>query len=480
MTIQKTDIEPKYDAVIIGSGANGIAAAIRLQQLGLKTLILEKNSEPGGATRSGQLTLPGYTHDIGSAILPMSYSSPFFKTLPLEKYGLKWIFPEVPFAQTLNNGEAVACYQDISKTAKNLGKDREAYQQFMRPLVENWPKIDSDILSPLSFPSHPIHFLKFGIKAILPAKTLVNYYFKQEKAKSLLYGAAAHSTLPLTNLASSSFGLVLSIMAHTNGWPFPQNGASAIIKALLAYYEDLGGQLIYNYNVTKAQDLPESKIQLFDVTPKQLLSIDGLELSDSYRKRLSHFKYGSGVFKIDWALDQPIPFLNPICRKAGTVHIGFGCEEMELSEKLSASGEISKAPFVLLVQPTVYDKTRAPNGCHTAWAYCHVPNGSTTDCTDIIEEQIERAAPGFKKIIKKRSKMNTAKLELFNPNLVGGDINGGKQDITQLFTRPIAKISPYKTSNDFIYLCSSSTPPGGGVHGMAGYNAAQQVIKDHY
>ena len=476
----KDKIKEKYDAVIVGSGANGISAAIYLQQKGLKTLILEKNSEPGGATRSGQLTLPGFVHDIGSAVLPMSYSSPFFKTLPLEKYGLEWIFPEIAFAQTLEDAEAVGCYQDISKTAATLGKDKEAYEDLMNPLVSNWAKIDEDILSPFGIPSHPLQFLKFGIKAILPAKTLVNHYFNEDKAKSLFYGAAAHSTLPLTNLASSSFGLVLSIMAHINGWPFPKYGASAIIKSLLAYYKDLGGTLYCKYAVKDAKDIPSSKIQLMDLTPRQLLKIEGLNLSNTYRKRLSKFSYGSGVFKIDWALNDPIPFNSDICRRAGTVHIGYGCEEIEHSEALSAKGEIAKKPYILLVQPSIFDSSRAPEGKHTAWAYCHVPNGSTFDCTKIIEDQIEKAAPGFKKSILKRATMNTRELEIFNPNLVGGDINGGKQDITQLFTRPVAKISPYKTSNDNIYLCSSSTPPGGGVHGMAGFNAAKQAFKDHF
>lgn len=476
----KDKIKEKYDAVIVGSGANGISAAIYLQQKGLKTLILEKNSEPGGATRSGQLTLPGFVHDIGSAVLPMSYSSPFFKTLPLEKYGLEWIFPEIAFAQTLEDAEAVGCYQDISKTAATLGKDKEAYEDLMNPLVSNWTKIDEDILSPFGIPSQPLQFLKFGIKAILPAKTLINHYFKEDKAKSLFYGAAAHSTLPLTNLASSSFGLVLSIMAHINGWPFPKHGASAIIKSLLAYYKDLGGTLYCNYTVKDAKDIPSSKIQLMDLTPRQLLKIEGLNLSNTYRKRLSKFTYGSGVFKIDWALNDPIPFNSDICRRAGTVHIGYGSEEIEHSEALSAKGEIAKKPYILLVQPSIFDSSRAPEGKHTAWAYCHVPNGSTFDCTEIIEDQIEKAAPGFKKSILKRATMNTRELEIFNPNLVGGDINGGKQDITQLFTRPVAKISPYKTSIDNIYLCSSSTPPGGGVHGMAGFNAAKQAFKDHF
>ncbi|WBL27243.1 phytoene desaturase family protein [Zunongwangia sp. HGR-M22] len=469
-----------YDAVIIGSGPNGIAAAIYLQQKGLKTQLIEAKPQPGGATKTGELTLPGFQHDIGAAVLPMAYSSPFFEQLPLEKYGLKWIFPDIPFVQTLENGDAVACYKEVEKTAKGLEEDEVVYTKLMGTLVSDWPKIANDILGPLGIPSHPLKFINFGRYALLPAKTLANHYFKNSKSKSLFYGAAAHSTLPLTNLASASFGLVLTIMAHQNGWPFPEKGVSSLINALLAYYKDLGGELILNKTITSSKQLPSSKIQLFDLTPKQLLDIEGLNFSKTYRKRLSNYKYGSGVFKIDWALDEPIPFLNEKCRRAGTIHVGFSPEEIEISEHVISEGKIAEHPYVLLVQPTVFDSTRTPENNHTAWAYCHVPNGSKKDCTELIEQQIEKAAPGFKKTILKRSVMNTEQLELFNPNLVGGDINGGRQDITQLFTRPVVKISPYKTSNDSVYICSSSTPPGGGVHGMGGVNAAKQALKDHF
>ena len=470
----------KYDAVITGSGSNGIAAAIHLQQQGLSTVIYEKSSFPGGATKTAEITLPGFKHDIGSTVLPMAYSSPLFQQLPLEKYGLEWIYPEIPFSQTLENGKAVACYKGIEKTAAQLGTDKDRYSDFMKPLVENWDDIGEDVLGPLGIPSHPIKFLKFGLKAFPSAKFLANSLFKEDDAKALFYGAAAHSTLPLTNLFSSSFGIVLGLMAHLNGWPFPKQGAGKLIEALLDYYKDIGGEMFLNAPIKKVSELPETKIQIYDLTPKQLLQMQDLDLSSSYRKRLENYKYGAGVFKIDWALDGPIPFTSDKCRRSGTIHIGFSPEEIEKSEQLTAEGKISQQPYVLLVQPSVFDKTRAPEGKHTAWAYCHVPNGSEEDCTRIIENQIEKAAPGFKNLILAKSTMNTKELEVFNPNLVGGDINGGRQDITQLFTRPVAKISPYKTSNDQVYLCSSSTPPGGGVHGMGGYNAAKQVIKDHF
>jgi len=470
----------KYDAAIIGSGPNGIATAIYLQKKGLSTIIYEKSSVPGGAVKTAEITLPSFKHDTGATVLPMAYSSPFFQQLPLEKYGLEWIYPEIPFSQTLENGRALACYKSIEKTAAQLGRDKESYIHFMKPLVENWNDIREDVLGPLGIPSHPIKFLKFGLKAFPSAKFLTNTLFKEKEAKALFYGAAAHSTLPLTNLFSSSFGIVLGLMAHLNGWPFPKHGAGALIKALLDYYKDLGGELVLNTPINKVPELPKNKVQIYDLTPRQILQIEDLDLSSDYRKRLGNYKYGAGVFKIDWALDGPIPFINDKCRRSGTVHIGFSPEEIEKSEQLTAEGKISEQPYVLLVQSSVFDKTRAPEEKHTAWAYCHVPNASEEDCTRIIENQIEKAAPGFKNLILAKSTMNTKELEVFNPNLVGGDINGGRQDITQLFTRPVAKISPYKTSNDHVYLCSSSTPPGGGVHGMGGYNAAKQVIKDHF
>lgn len=470
----------KYDAVIVGSGPNGLAAAIKLQIQGLKTIIFEKDAIPGGAVKSAELTLPGFVHDIGATVLPMAYSSPFFQQLPLKKYGLEWIYPEIAFSQVLENGEAVACYKSIEKTANQFGRDSENYINLMKPLVKNWEKIDKDILGPLGLPSHPIQFLKFGLRAIPSAKFLSNTVFKEEQTKALLYGAAAHSTLPLTNLVSSSFGIVLGVMAHLNSWPFPRNGAGKLVEALISYYEDIGGTLKLNAHIEQVSQLPDSKVTLYDLTPRQLLQIEGLNLSSLYRKRLENFNYGAGVFKMDWALAEPIPFTNSESRRAGTVHIGFGTAEMENSEKMVAAGKISDKPYVLLVQPSIFDASRAPSGKHVAWAYCHVPNGSTKDCSKIIENQIEKAAPGFKKLILGRHTMNTKELENFNPNLVGGDINGGRQDLSQLFTRPVAKISPYKTSNKNVYICSSSTPPGGGVHGMCGYHAASQAIKDHF
>lgn len=469
-----------YDAIITGSGSNGLAAAIYLQQKGIKTAIFEQASTPGGATRTEELSLPGFKHDVGSAILPMGFASPFLKNLPLTDFGLEWIFPEIPYSHPFKDGTAYACYQDVRKTAAQLGEDEEAYHNLFEPLVENWPKLENDLLGPLGIPAHPIDFLKFGLKAIPSARMLVDHYFNNEKTKIFFYGSAAHSTLPLTNIASASFGLVLSTMAHKYGWPFPKGGAQSFTNSLLKYYESLGGKLFLNNNITHLEELPKAKAYLFDVTPKQLLNINGFNFTDLYRRRMSAFNYGAGVFKMDWALSEPIPFTNEKCRRSGTVHIGFSKEEIEESEKHIHQKNMTDTPYVLIAQHTTFDPSRSPEGKHTAWAYCHVPNGSIKDYSEIVENQIERAAPGFKETILAKNTMNTVQLQAWNPNLVGGDINGGRQDITQLFTRPIAKLSPYSTPDPRVYICSSSTPPGGGVHGMCGFNAAKSVLKDHF
>lgn len=469
-----------YDAIIIGSGSNGIAAAIKLQQKGLKTAIIEQAATPGGATRTEELTLPGFKHDVGSAILPLGLASPFFQNLPLERYGLQWIYPEAAYAHPFEDGSALACYKDLAKTAAQLGEDETACLKLFGPLIQDWEKLSGDLLGPLGVPRHPWPFLKFGLKAMPSAQMIANHFYKNEKSKAFFYGSAAHSTLPLSNIASASFGLVLTTSAHLFNWPFPKGGAGNFINALLGFYKDLGGEIILNEAVHDLRDLPKAYAYLFDLTPRQLLHIKGLNFTALYRKRMEAYKYGAGVFKMDWALSEPIPFTNKKCRSAATVHLGFSTKEIENSEKGIHKKRMTNTPYVLVAQHTPFDKSRAPIDKHTAWAYIHVPNGSTTDYSEIIENQIERAAPGFKETILARSKMNSQDLQNFNPNLVGGDINGGKQDITQLFTRPIAKLNPYSTPDPKVYICSSSTPPGGGVHGMCGFHAAQKVLKDHF
>ncbi|MGB5943034.1 MAG: NAD(P)/FAD-dependent oxidoreductase [Leeuwenhoekiella sp.] len=469
-----------YDAIIIGSGINGLSAAIYLQQQGLNTIIFESADTPGGSTKTEELTLPGFLHDTGSAIHPMAYASPFLKTLPLKEHGLEWIFPEIPYAHPFLDGTAIAAYADLDKTAAQLGIDAKSYRKIFDKIIDHWESLAPDLLGPLSFPKKPLRLAQFGLKALQAAKTLVNNYFTDEKTKAFFYGAAAHSTLPLDAVASSSFGLVLAAMAHKYNWPFPKGGAYKITEALVSYYQSLGGELVLNSPVSDLQSVPKGKCYLFDLTPKQLLKIQNTNLSDSYRKRLMTFKYGAGIFKMDWALSKPIPWRNEKCRKAGTVHLGFTTVEMERSEALAHMGSTVVHPYVLVAQHTLFDPSRAPARKHTAWAYCHVPNGNTEDLSEVIENEIERAAPGFTNTILARASKNTVQMEQFNPNIIGGDINGGKQDITQLFTRPVAKISPYTTSNPHIYLCSSSTPPGGGVHGMCGYHAAKKAFRDHF
>jgi len=470
----------KYDVIIIGSGSNGLAAAIHLQKQGLKTLVLEQSATPGGATKTEEVTLPGFKHDLGSAILPMAYASPFFRELPLKDHGLEWIFPEIPFAHPFQDGSAYACYQNLEKTAAQFKEDGDSYKNLLDPIIANWSQLENSLLGPLKWPQHPIKLFKFGLKAFSPAKRLANTYFKEEKTKIFFYGSAAHATLPLTNLASAAFGLVLTSMAHKYGWPFPRGGAGKFIESLLSYYRSLGGQLELNNKVNDINELPEAKAYIFDVTPKQLLEIKGTNFPTLYRKRLEHYKYGAGVFKIDWALSEPIPWTNEKCRKAGTVHLGFSQKEMEISESSAHHNKKNLHPYVLVAQHSIFDATRAPANKHTAWAYCHVPNGSVEDHTKEIEAQIEKAAPGFKNCILFKATMNTWALQNFNPNLIGGDINGGRQDITQLFTRPVARFSPYTTPNSKIYICSSSTPPGGGVHGMGGFHAAEKVLQNKF
>lgn len=469
------------DAAIVGSGPNGLAAALRLQQRGLSTAIFERASTYGGSARTEEPTLPGFKHDVGSGIHPLAYDSPFFKTLPLERYGLQWIYPEIAFAHPFDDGDAYACYRDIDATAAQFRPDDASrYKKIFYKLTEAWPDIEMDALGPLSFPGSPFKMARFGLKAILSAETFTKRLFREEKARAFFYGAAAHSALPLHYRASAAFGIVLNIMAHRNGWPFPQGGASKLTEALASYYRSLGGKIFLDFEVEAIHELPEAKVYLFDLTPAQLLKIKGLKFTSLYRKKLARYRYGAGVFKIDWALSEPIPFTNDKCRKAGTIHLGFTTEEIRQAEALAHENKTPEKPYVLLAQHTAFDATRAPEGKHTAWAYCHTPQGGDEDITEAIERQIERAAPGFKRTIVKRSARNARMMEAWNPNLVGGDINGGMQDIRQLFTRPVARLSPYPTPDPRVYICSSSTPPGGGVHGMCGYHAAEKALKDHF
>ncbi len=466
-----------YDAVVVGSGPNGLSAAITLQQQGLSVLLLEAKATIGGGLRSGELTLPGFIHDICSAIHPMAAGSPFFKTLPLQQHGLEYIQPKLAVAHPFDGGKAVAVYTSVEETARHLGIDDRAYQNLIVPLIEQWPDIENDLLGPLTFPSHPLALAKFGLKALPSVATLVNH-FRTREAKGLWAGMSAHSLQPLTNLTTSAIGLVLMIAAHRQGWPLPKGGSQQMANALASYFVSLGGKIETNTEVKSLSQLPTAHAVLLDVTPRQVLKMAGHKLSSLYSWQLNRYRYGMGVFKVDWALDGAIPFTAEECRQAGTVHIGNTFEEIQASEAAAASGKHSDRPFVLATQQSLFDDTRAPQGKHTAWAYCHVPHGSTLDRTEVIEKQIERYAPGFRDRILAKHTFNTEQLERYNFNYIGGDINGGIIDIGQLFTRPVLRSSPYRTSLKGLYICSSSTPPGGGVHGMCGYHAARRALKD--
>ena len=473
MKLEKCD----YDAVIVGSGPNGLAAAICLQQQGLSVLIIEGKNEIGGGLRSAELTLPGFIHDICSAIHPLAVGSPFFQQLPLADHGLEYIYPEIAAAHPLDNNTAVVLKQSITETAKLLGEDEETYLKLMQPIVNSWPSIAPDVLGPLHFPKHPLAMAKFGLSALTSATHLAKQ-FKTTEAKALLAGMAAHSMQPLSKLTTSAIALVLLANGHLQNWPIPKGGSNKIANALASYFVSIGGKIETGTYIKSLDQLPSAHAVLFDVSPKQLLQIAGHRFSAIYKWQLERYRYGMGVFKIDWALDALIPFKSEACTKAGTIHIGNSIQEITTAEQQTWDGRNTDNPFVLLAQQSVFDATRAPAGKHTGWAYCHVPNGSTVDMTQAIENQVERFAPGFKDIILAKHTMNPAQMEDYNPNYVGGDINGGVIDINQLFTRPALRWSPYKTSAKGLYLCSASTPPGGGVHGMCGYNAAKKVLKD--
>ncbi|WP_242696333.1 phytoene desaturase family protein [Longitalea luteola] len=466
-----------YDAIVVGSGPNGLSAAVTLQQAGVKVLLLEGKETIGGGLRTAEITLPGYLHDICSAIHPMAVASPFLSTLPLQEHGLEFIYPDIAAAHPFDDGSAAVLKQSFTETARLLGEDEHNYTKLIQPLLQSWPQIAADILGPLQFPRHPWLLAQFGLKALTSASYLSGK-FRTDKAKGLWGGMAAHSIQPLTNAATSAISLVLMAAGHLKGWPLPKGGSISIANAMASYFLSIGGKIETGNYVRSLDQLPASKAVLLDVTPRQLLQIAGNRFSSFYTRQLQRYRYGMGVFKIDWALREPIPFTAPECRQAGTVHIGNKIDEIMESERLSSVGIHPEKPFVLLAQPSLFDISRAPANKHTAWAYCHVPHGSTVDMTTAIENQVERFAPGFKDCILARHTMNTAQMETYNPNYIGGDINGGIIDLRQLYTRPAMRWSPYTTPAKGIYICSSSTPPGGGVHGMCGFHAARKALQE--
>jgi phytoene dehydrogenase-like protein len=467
-----------FDVVVVGSGPNGLSAAITLQKAGLSILLIEGASTIGGNMRSEELTLPGFIHDIGSAVHPMAAGSPFFASLPLTEFGLEYIFPEYAAAHPFDDATATVFESSLHNTAFGLGIDSDAYTKLFSRLVNDWPMIDTDVLGPFRIPHHPLAVANFGMKALLPADTLTRNFFKGEKASGLFAGMAAHGLLPFSKMASSAAALVLMIQGHRRGWPVVRGGSQQLAQALATYFVSIGGRIQTGFPIGKLTDLPGARAVVLDMSPKQALQIAGYSFSSYYRNQLMKYQYGMGVYKIDWALDAPIPFTAASCTRAGTIHLGNSYAEIAWNEQLTADGKHPEKPFVILAQQSLFDPTRAPVGKHTAWAYCHVPNGSLYDMRTAIEKQVERFAPGFRERILATHTMDTKEMEAYNPNNVGGTINGGVQDIRQLFTRPALKLSPYRTSAKGIYLCSASTPPGGGVHGMCGFQAAKRVLRD--
>lgn len=468
----------QFDAIVIGSGPNGLAAGITLAGAGLSVVIYEAKATIGGGMRSAELTLPGFVHDVCSAIHPFGVSSSFFRSVPLESLGLEWIHPPIPLVHPFDGGKAALLDRDLELTAENLGADGKEYANLMKRLVEGWEQYGSDVLAPFHFPRHPLLLIRFARVAMQAAEKLWNTRFKTREARGLFAGLAGHSLLPLDRPLTAAFALVLGIQGHLYGWPFPKGGSQKIADTLAAYFHSLGGEIVTNAEIKSLDELPKSKLILCDIAPKQLLELAGSRFPDGYKQKLKKFRYGPGVFKLDWALDGPIPWKAEEAKRAGTVHIGGEADAIAIAEKAVWEKKHPDKPFVILAQHSLFDPTRAPEGKHTAWAYCHVPACSETDMTEAIENQIERFAPGFKERILAKAKLNAQQIESYNPNYVGGDINGGVQDIMQLFARPARFFSPYSTPLKGIYLCSSSTPPGGGVHGMCGYHAAKKALKE--
>jgi phytoene dehydrogenase-like protein len=467
-----------YDAVVVGSGPNGLAAAIALARAGRSVLVLEGAKTVGGGLRSEALTLPGFVHDVCSAIHPLGAGSPFFRSLPLANHGLEWIQPDIPLAHPLDDGTAAVLERSLETTAAGLETDGAAWRSLLRPIVRGWERLATEILAPLHIPRHPFALAGFGLTAMRSARGLGEARFQGERARALFAGLAAHSVLPLERPATAAIGLVLGALGHVVGWPAPRGGSQRLADALASFLRSLGGEIVTDAWVESLEQIPPARAVLLDVTPRQLLRIAGSRLPGRYRRALERYRYGPGVFKLDLALSGPVPWRAAACRRAGTVHVGGTLAEIAEGEAAVWRGQHPERPYVLVAQQSLFDSTRAPEGCHTLWAYCHVPHASTVDMAARIEAQIERFAPGFRDLVLGRSAIRPAELEARNPNCVGGDIGGGVQDLGQLFRRPVWSFTPYRTPLAGLYICSSSTPPGGGVHGMCGSQAAAAVLRD--
>lgn len=466
------------DAAVIGSGPNGLAAAITLAQAGLTVEVFEAADQIGGGVRSAQWTLPGFLHDTCSAVHPMARLSPFFRTLPLEKHGLKWIHPPCFAAHPLDDGSAVVLEPALEAASSRLGRDAEAYRDLLQGWVHRAEWLYADLLGPLRFPRHLWLVGDFGLHAMRSVRSLVMPRFELASTRAFLGGIGGHALIPLDRSLSAAVMLMLAIAGHAAGWPLPEGGSQRLSEALASVFRSLGGQVQVNAPVRSLSDLPPCRLTLFDTSPRQLVSICGDKLPKRYSEKLLRFQHGPGVFKMDFALAGPVPWKNPRTSLAATVHLGGSFEELAASEREVFAGEHPDRPFTLVTQPSLFDPSRAPSGQHALWAYCHVPNGSTLDMSERIERQIERFAPGFHERILARHTFSPSDLERYNPNYVGGDIGGGALNWRQFFTRPVSLTNPYATPLKGVYLCSASTPPGPAVHGMCGYHAARRALRE--
>lgn len=466
------------DAVVVGAGPNGLAAAITLAQAGLSVIVYEAAPVVGGGTRSMALTLPGAIHDVCSAVHPLGFASPFFRTLPLSDHGLEWVHPTVPLAHPLDHEPAAVLSTDVGETAASLGPDAQAYLRLIVPRLADWPVVLPTILSPLWPLRNPVAMARFGQVAIRGAAPFLRSNFRTPRARALLGGMAAHSMVPLGRTATMAIGLVLALSGHGGGWPFPRGGAQRLADALASYLWALGGEIRVGTPVNSLEELEPARVVLLDVTPAQFIRLAGAALPPRAVDRLRDFRHGPGVCKVDWLIEGPIPWSDPACARAGTVHLGGTLDEMVAAESAPWRGEHPERPFTLLSQPSVFDSTRAPDGRQAVWAYCHVPNGSSLDVSDRIEAQIERFAPGFRDRIVARHVFTARDMEAHNANYIGGDIGGGANTLGQMIRRSGSIANPYRTPIRGVYLCSASTPPGGGVHGMCGHNAALAALRD--